>query len=164
MVNDIETAINHWVGAFGAGPFFTGDYRLLDQVYRGRPTDSSISVALGWAGGVLIEFVRQNNDAASPFIRTSIGPRFHHLMFRTESYEVELRRLAGQGCEVIYTARLPTGVRCAMIDASSIVGGLVEVMDQPPELIALFEGMLDAHRSWDGVTAPVRALKDLAAR
>ena len=83
-------------------------------------------------------------------------------MFRTESYDAELQRLSARGCEAIYTARLPSGVRCAMVDAGHILGGMIEVMDQPPELIGLFERMLTAHNAWDGVTDPVRTLQDLA--
>lgn len=164
VVADLQSALDHWTGTIGAGPFFVFDVPVLPgQVYRGAPTAVSLKVAFGFSGGLLIELLQQTNDGASVF-REMIAPRgpgYHHVMLRGP-YDANFARLSAKGHEVAFSGQMPAGERFCLFDTRSADGAYVELMEISPAMEDSLARMYRAHVGWDGVTDPVRGLERLA--
>src|SRR5690606_1258129 len=94
VTDDMDAAIAHWTGLFGAGPFYVFDVPAMPgQTHRGQPSSIDLRIAFGFSGGLLIELLQQTNDAPSVFreMIESKGPGFHHLMPRMDFDEGRTR-------------------------------------------------------------------------
>ena len=63
VVEDLGAAIDHWVTNCRAGPFFVLDHFLVPgQTYRGEESRADITIAMGFAGHMLIELIQPLDD------------------------------------------------------------------------------------------------------
>lgn len=164
VVRDIDVALDHWTQTIGAGPFFVFDVPVLPgQIYRGQPTEVSMRVAFGFTGGLLIELLQQTNDTKSVFTEMleARGHGYHHVMLRVP-YDEGVERLSGQGHEIAFSGRMPSGERFCLFDTRASDGSYVELMEISPAMEGSLGRMHRAHLSWDGKTDPVRGMDRLA--
>ena len=164
VVREMDRALDHWPRVIGAGPFFVFDVPVLPgQFYRGQPTEVAMKVAFGFSGGLLIELLQQTNDGPSVFTEMLDGDAqgYHHVMLRVP-YDDGVARLSGEGYDMAFRGRMPTGERFALFDTRSGNGGYVELMELSPAMETSLERMHAAHCAWDGTTRPVRSMADLA--
>ena len=69
-VQSIRPAIDWWIKDGKAGPFFLLDsFTGADQRYRGGPTDADVSIAMGFAGHMMIELIPATQGMDEMFTR-----------------------------------------------------------------------------------------------
>ena len=82
VVEDLQAAISHWVTNCNAGPFFVLPHFLVPgQTYRGEESRADITIAMGFAGHMLIELIQPLDSEPSVYRETIElrGYGFHHL-------------------------------------------------------------------------------------
>ncbi|MDT0576280.1 VOC family protein [Croceicoccus sp. F390] len=164
VVENMETALEHWTQELGAGPFFVFDVPVLPgQLYYGEPTRVSMRVGFGFSGGVLIELLEQTNDGASPFLDflEARGEGLHHIMPRTD-FDKASARLTAAGYRVAYSGVMPAGERFCLFDTFASHGYYTELMELSDAMLGSLSLMEKAHQQWDGMTDPVRSMDRLA--
>jgi catechol 2,3-dioxygenase-like lactoylglutathione lyase family enzyme len=157
IVKDLEKSLDYWVNVMKAGPFYVADHQTDIQIYRGKPTACALTAAVGYCGDMQIELIRLNNDAPTVF-REGLdknGEGFHHVFTVVKDYDAEIEKYAQAGCEVVYTSSTPRLGRIAMVDARSMLGSFVELVEYSDYLMELIDGLEATHLDWDG-SDPIR--------
>ena len=163
----LDRALDFWVRTMGAGPFFTLESSLQDEVFRGRPTRMTCRVGLAYMGEVQIEVIEPTNDGAGPYREwlerhppPPVGGLYHHVMLKHEGYDEAYARLLEGGCRRAYDARSWTGDRVAYLEAFETTGGYVELLEAAG-WPALCERIREASRNWDG-SRPIRSFEEVS--
>ena len=103
IVDDLDTAIDHWISNIGAGPFFVKrHWNDLELVYRGKKSTLDMSVALGQAGANQIELIQVHCD--NPTVYTDLHPKgngggFHHVAMFAKNFEAAVKAYEDKGFE-----------------------------------------------------------------
>jgi hypothetical protein len=159
VVQDIHQSMATWVNKLNVGPWFLlDDFTGVDPLYRGRPTDASVSLAMSFAGHMMIELIQEHKPAPSVY-REAIekhGYGFHHWGVATNDFDSELEKYRTSGYEVAFHARVPTGGRVAYMDTTRDLPGMVELIELGAAFDPVFSRFYRATIGWDGVE-PVRA-------
>jgi hypothetical protein len=155
MVDDIERAVDQWVEAVGAGPFFLGSHIPFDDLtYRGRPAICDQSSAGGQWGSIQVELYQQHDD--EPSGATEMKQAGHvgvqHVTWFADDIEAEGRRLVGLGFDEVMTARLPLmgGMRIAWYDTRPLLGCMVEIYEESELMRRFYRKIARASEGWDG--------------
>jgi hypothetical protein len=159
VVQDIHSAVRHWLETAGVGPFYVSPKLTCpDFRYRGQPQTLMLTGAFAQAGSVQIELVQQHNDAPSAYSELqAMGPAgFHHLARFSDDYEAELescrRNDQRPAMEGLYG-----DVRFFYVDARSTVGCFLEILERKRSIIDMFDMIARAGEGWDGKD-PIRPL------
>jgi hypothetical protein len=73
LVEDLLAAIAHWVTNCHAGPFFVLPHFLVPgQRYRGEESRADITIAMGFAGHMLMELIQPLDDHPASTRRRSV--------------------------------------------------------------------------------------------
>src|SRR5689334_7776513 len=82
VVGDIDEAIASWV-ALDVGPWFAVRGLSMRAHYRGRPCETTLSLALSNTGEMQIELIYQHDETPSIFTEflTANGPGYHQLAY-----------------------------------------------------------------------------------
>ena len=158
VVENIDAALEHWLGKIKAGPFFVlRSLEALDKRYRGAPTDVDLDIALGFSGNVCIELIQQNCKSPSVYreLLDSKGGGFHHWALFAESFEEDVARYQQQGHALAFSGSVAIGGRFAYMDTVAELGGMIELIEATPVVRELFANLENAALQWDG-TDPVR--------
>jgi hypothetical protein len=158
VVEDIEKSMLEFAKRLGVGPWFSmGPFTAPAGIYRGKPTDLRMQIALGFAGHSMIELIQQVNDVPSVYkeIVDKRGYGFHHYAVPIENLERGIDDYKQAGYEVAFTDRSPRGVRLAYIDTTANLPGMVELIEVIPSLESRYTEMYKASLGWDG-TDPIR--------
>ena len=158
VVADMKASISHWVDDLGVGPWFLLDRWCGEEaMYRNEPSRSVISAAMAFSGHMLIELIQPLDDEPSVYKevidRTGFG--FHHLGVGSEDYDRDIAIYKERGQSLAYQARVPAGRRVGYIDTGGALPGFIEVIENGPEMEALFTQFYKASLRWDGQN-PVR--------
>lgn len=154
LVDDLDAAVAHWTGTLGIGPFFViPDVAMVDPVYRGRPCEARISLALANSGDLQIELVMQTNDAASIYREWLADGRLglHHVGFFVDDIEAALAGMSPA------PERLQYGRNFCYIDTEAHPGTITELIQLDEGMRGLFDTVREAAVGWDG-SDPVRRL------
>jgi len=152
VVDDLDRALDHWINVMGVGPFFVLPHvKMVDPVYRGRPSEVDITVALANSGEFQIELILQNNDAPSIYREWLDEGRtgLHHVGFFVADIEATLAALPKQPERVQY------GRNFCYIDTVYHPGTMVELIETADRTRGLFGMIRDASIGWQGED-PVR--------
>lgn len=151
-----------------AGPFYVADFRLGNQVFRGVPTDGTMTVALTYHGEVQVEIIAPTNDAPSPYVewldRVDSVPAaglYHHFLIDTDTYDATCTRLLAGGAREGLRATLGDGRRMTYLDGSATVGCYIEVIESGEASARLSRQMRHECACWDG-SDPLRSYAELA--
>ncbi len=156
VVDDLDAAIKRWVEVLHVGPFFRLDgVRVEDLVYRGRPAEAELSLALGNSGGVQIELIAQHGAAPSIYREREHG--VHHLAVLARDFEGESRRLERLGHPVAWSLTVPGVCRVRYHDTLAEFGHFVELWESTEAMRGFLETIEAAAHDWDG-REPVRRL------
>ncbi len=158
VVQDLDAALERWIKHMNAGPFFVLEhFQAMDTTYRGQPTDPDISIALGFSGGVCVEFIYQHDDGPSVYrdVHGRDGEGFHHWGVATDTFDDDVARYRDMGHELAFTGRVAVGDRFAYMDTVAELGGMIELIEWTPKVADLFGNMAAAARDWDG-SDPIR--------
>lgn len=158
-VADIQAGMRDFTARLGIGPWFvTGPFSPKQARYRGQPTDMSITLAVGYTGGVTVELIEQHNDAPSVYQET-LAQRgahgFHHWAVLSEDFDADIARYRDVGYDEVFSDISPRGVRIVYVAGPGELPGMIEVIEATPALRAIYQQYQDATRDWDG-TDPVR--------
>jgi hypothetical protein len=159
VVNDLDTAVQHWVETVGAGPFFVSRNHVgKEHTYRGTRDSAVFSYAFGQAGPAQIQLIQCMDHSPSVY-RDMYAPGeegFHHVacLVPHELMPAEVKRFTDAGFEVGST--LHSYVPVAYLDTRSALGHFVELHGLNDDVEELFREIREAHEQWDGVTDPIR--------
>jgi hypothetical protein len=157
VVDDLDAAMKHWTETCGVGPFYVIPHVKAQHVtYRGKPAELDFSGALAQAGRIQIELIQQHCDNASVY--RDLIPKgrsgFHHIAMFALDYDRELAEYERQGLPVV-TAGVFGDIRFAYIDATPVLGTVLELTEDSPTIRQFFQKVVDGAKDWDG-RDPVR--------
>lgn len=158
VVEDLEAALQRWLGKIGVGPFFVmKNLEVVEPRYREEPTNLDIDIALGYSGNVCVELIKQNCDSPSVYreLLQSKGEGFHHWGVFSESFDRDVTRYREQGHALAFGGTVAIGARFAYMDTVAALGGMIELIEVTPVVRELFAGLEQAARDWDG-SDPIR--------
>lgn len=156
FVADIRAAAHRHTALFGSGPFFVADHIALGTCrYRGRQAALDHSSAYGQWGGVMIEFVQQND--AGPSVFRDLYPEgsgregLHHVAIFVDAVAPAIARFAAAGfAEAMYAETVQGGLAFAMVDATATYGHMIELYAPTPGLVDFYAMVADAAHGFDG--------------
>ena len=159
VVPDLQAAIRRWVADMRAGPFFVLPHFLVPgQTYRGAESTADITLAMGFAGHMLIELIQPLDDNPSVY-KESIdlrGHGFHHLGIACADVDAASRDYRARGYHEAFRAAVPTGGEVVYLDnGSAAQTGFLELLPVTPGMDETFTRFWEASRGWDG-SDPVR--------
>lgn len=161
IVENIETAIKNWSEFLDAGPFFViEDFEIIDPKYRGQPMgDFNFRLALGFSGGVCIEFIEQSDDVPSVYneVLAKQGYCFHHWAYMTKTFDEDLKKYQDQGMEISFSGAAGVGGRFVYVDTTEKLQCMVEIIEYTPPVEEFFNMIERASENWDG-KEPIRYL------
>lgn len=160
VVPDLAAAAHAWAATVGAGPFYVAAHHRADSfTYRGATVEADVSYAFGYSGDLQIQLIEQHDDLPSiyrelyPEVPTRGG--FHHVAHLVAEYAGERQRLLDQGFEIACELHANDIVAC-YFDTRDATGAFTELHSRTPRIVATFDRWRDAHRTWDGVSEPLR--------
>jgi Glyoxalase/Bleomycin resistance protein/Dioxygenase superfamily len=155
VVEDIQRAMLDWATKLKVGPWFLLDHFSGENAtYRGKPSSADITLAMSFAGHMMVELIQQLNDAPSVYRERGYG--FHHFGVATWKFDEEVARYQAAGNEMAFYARVPSGGRVAYMDTTSHLPGMVELIELGAAFEPTFNRFYAASIGWDGKD-PVRS-------
>lgn len=100
VVEDVQQAIREWITKLKVGPWFLLEhFTSEDALYWGRPTDVDVSIAMSFAGHMMIERIEQHNDLPSVYRDITKKRRygFHHWGVATADFDRDVERIPRMG-------------------------------------------------------------------
>jgi hypothetical protein len=158
VVEDIQRTMQTWVKELNVGPWFLLDsFTGVDPLYRGNPTGASISLAMSFAGHMMVELIQEHTPAPSVYRETieKRGYGFHHWGIATNDFDASVKHYESSGHEMAFFARVPTGGRVAYMDTTRDLPGMVELIELGAAFDEVFGRFYRATVGWDG-ERPVR--------
>ena len=159
IVPDLQAAIGHWTRDMGAGPFFVLPHLLVPgQIYRGNESTADVTLAMGFAGHMMIELIQPLDDNPSVYRETieRRGYGFHHFGLAFDDVEQASRDYQSRGYHEAYRAAVPTGGEVVYLDnGHGADTGFLELLPVTPAMDETFTRFWEASRDWDG-TDPSR--------
>ncbi|MEM9303107.1 MAG: VOC family protein [Pseudomonadota bacterium] len=154
VVEDLEAAVAHWA-SIGVGPFFAMRHVEFETcLYRGKPTDADLTVAIAYSGDHQIELVQQHNDAPSIYSDwlATRRPGLQHMGTLVDDLDAVLDANGWRGKRVQH-GRTAAGQRFAYLDTVFHDGGMIELIEADAAMLGAFAGMKAAAAKWDGSRA-----------
>lgn len=159
VTNDIRAAMADHSRATGAGPWFLRERGVFaNQLYRGRPAETELSIALGYCGDMLIELICKHDSGPSVYddLLGPGGEGLHHFGIETTDPEGDTRRRVAQGFVPAYSAEVAHGAQVLYFERPGLPF-MIELIEMRPASRAMFAAFRAAHAGWDG-SDPVRPL------
>ena len=160
IVPDLPAAIDRWVKDTHAGPFFVlPNFLVPGQTYRGEESRADITIAMGFAGHMLIELIQPLDNEPSVYKETIElrGYGFHHLGIACADVDADSRDYQSRGYHEAFRAAVPTGGEVVYLDnGTGPQLGFLELLPVTPGMDATFTRFWEASRDWDG-SDPVRS-------
>jgi hypothetical protein len=143
-----------------AGPFFVlPNFLVPGQTYRGEESRADITIAMGFAGHMLIELI-QPLDFEPSVYRETIELRgfgFHHVGIACADVDADSAAYQARGYHEAFRAVVPTGGEVVYLDnGMGAQLGFIELLPVTPGMDATFTRFWEASRDWDGAD-PVRS-------
>lgn len=159
VVEDLDAAMQRHVDELGIGPWFViGPFVPPAGIYRGKPADMTISLAMAFSGHAMIELIQQHDEKPSVYRETieRSGYGFHHYARLVKDMDGELVKAAERGMEVAFSDRIMDS-RIAYLDTTDTLPGMVELVEYSPAIEAAQASIFRAAQGWDG-SDPIRRL------
>jgi len=157
-VKDIAQGMRDFTARLNCGPWFvTGPFVPAKGVYRGQPTDMSLTLAVAYSGHMMVELIEQHDDKPSVYqetIRTK-GYGFHHFGMCTRDLDAEVAKYEAAGHPLAFSDISPRGVRIVYMDTTRDLPGMLEIIEATPALEAIYHSYFEAAQNWNGED-PVR--------
>jgi 4-hydroxyphenylpyruvate dioxygenase-like putative hemolysin len=131
VVADLDRSLPRYEALFGA--FKVGDAPLPGCTVRGKQMDCRLKVAVNNAGPIEIELIQvlEGEPPHSEHLRAH-GEGLHHVRFRAQGLEDQLRRLEQRGFETIFFKRFGPTVAFAYLETPPELGGsVIELLEMP---------------------------------
>jgi hypothetical protein len=162
-VADIDEGMRRYSELLHVGPWYlVGPFVPTRGVYRGTPTSMEVSLAVTFAGQVMIELIAQHDDKPSVYretlkLRGAHG--FHHWAIGARDFDAAVAHYNGQGYPTVFSDISPRGVRVAYVDTTSMLPGMLEIIEMTPGVEEQYQTMFNGTQEWDGKTFTVHRLQ-----
>jgi len=160
VVEDLQASVARFIADMKAGPFFVLDHFLVPgQTYRGAESTADITIAMGFAGHMLIELIQplDSNPSVYQETITARGYGFHHFGIACADVDASSRDYQARGYHEAFRAAVPTGGEVVYLDnGSGAQWGFLELLPVTPGMDETFTRFWQASRDWDG-SEPVRS-------
>jgi len=162
-VADIEKEMRRYSDLLRIGPWFLiGPFVPAKGVYRGMQTSMRISLAVAFAGEVMIELIEQHDEQPSVYRETLAAHGshgFHHWAIGARNFEATVMLYKARGYAEVFSDLSPRGVRIVYLDASPDLPGMLEIIEMTADVEEQYRTMYQAAREWDGKTHTVHRLQ-----
>jgi hypothetical protein len=162
-VADIQKAMRHYSELLNVGPWFlVGPFVPPKGVYRGAVTTMKVSLALAFAGEMMIELIEQHDDKPSVFgetLKARGAHGFHHWAVGTRDFEKTTAHYRALGYAEAFSDTAPMGFRVVYFDTTRDLPGMLEVIEINAAAEEGFRAMYLAARDWDGKTHIVNQIQ-----
>lgn len=163
VVRDIDTAMRHFTGVLGVGPFFVNrEMAFTEFRYRGQDAPAPVcTLALAQWGDTQIELIQQHDTAPSAYREFLSAGRSGVQHFSTwyedaQGYDAARAQALAQGLALVHEGR--AGVRFCYFESGSADAPLIEFSEAlHPDSRWAVDKIARASRDWDG-SDPVRQL------
>jgi hypothetical protein len=158
VVRDREAAMAKWINLYGAGPFFTAEFKLGGHEYRGRPATVDVRVGLAYSSSLNIELLQPMQDGPSIYheVLDTRGEGIHHFWRRSHDFDAEIARFDAAGCPVVAGGPIPGIGKSYFVDTLATLGVFTEIQELSDAVYVALDEMHAAHLAWDGRTDPIR--------
>ena len=163
FTTDVRRAALAHHQVYGSGPYFVVDNIALRlAVHRGVERQLDHSSAYGQWGGVMVEFVQQNNPGPSCFhdmYREGSGlGGIHHVALWVDDVQQSIESYNAAGhATALYAEMKSDGFAFAMMDTVAAFGHMIELYKPLPALTGFYDFVRQAAAGWDG-KEPVRTI------
>jgi hypothetical protein len=157
-VENIDRGMRDFTERLNLGPWFvTGPFTPSKGGYRGQPTDISLTLAVAFAGHMMIELIEQHDDKPSVYQETikTKGYGFHHWAICSDKFDEDVAHYQAAGYPIAFHDVSPRGVRIVYMDTTRDLPGMLEIIETTDALQAIYQSYYDAAQNWDGKD-PVR--------
>jgi hypothetical protein len=162
LVEDMDAAMQHWLGQAGLGPWTCFRNIELAAVFDERELSLRIHEGLAYMGELQIQLVQSLNDPSepTPFQPYLAQRRFgvHHMAFFSDDVETDVARARAQGFERTCSMRDKAGYRYYYCQSTALPDVWIEFLEVYPELEKIFQTGIAAAASWDG-RDPIRNIE-----
>jgi hypothetical protein len=162
VVEDIHQAMAAWVKKLNVGPWFllesfTGLHPQCVPRYRGKPSEAAVSLAMSFAGHMMVELIQERSKAPSVYreVIEKRGYGFHHWGIATKDFDGSVTQYEASGYELAFFAHVPTGGRVGYMDTTRDLPGMVELIELGESFDEVFSRFYRTTIGWDG-KEPVR--------
>lgn len=160
--HDFDAALKFWIERMGVGPFFLLEHLpYQDVVYRDKPIEIDVTVALGYWGDMQIEIIHQHNEElVSGYTEPNVARRegLHHMLVESDRVDELHAAWLAQGATELMTGTVPNAGRFIYLETGD-GGPHVELVHLEPRFYRLFDYIREQARNWDR-TNPIRSLPD----
>lgn len=159
VTTDIHGAMAEHTRATGAGPWFLRERGVFaNQVYRGQPVQTELSIAMAYSGDMLIELIQKHDTGPSVYddLLGKGGAGLHHFGIETTDPEGDTARRETQGFALVYSAEVAHGSQVLYFERPGLPY-MIELIELRPASRAMFATIREAHAGWDS-RDPVRPL------
>jgi catechol 2,3-dioxygenase-like lactoylglutathione lyase family enzyme len=161
IVDDIPQAVDQWVEATGAGPFFhLGEHVEFEEtLLNGDPCVFDHASAIGKWGPILLELMKLHE--LSPELESRVGTagaggsKVSHIAYTVDDPAAESERLESLGMRKFLHLR--TGPIQISLHDAPLLGHAIEVHENIDAINGLFALIAAAAEGWDG-SEPLRAM------
>ena len=162
-VADIDAGMRQYSELLHIGPWFlVGPFVPAKGIYRGAPTCMSISLAVAFAGEVMIELIAQHDGEPSVY-RDTLAARgihgFHHWAIGARDFDATVAAYKARGYEEVFSDISPRGVRIVYLDTTPDLPGMLEFIEMTDDVEEQYRAMYQAAKDWDGKTHIVHRLQ-----
>ena len=159
-VNDIENGMRRYAELLHIGPWFLiGPFVPAKGLYRGTVTKIKISLAVAFAGEVMVELIEQHDAEPSVYqetLKARGGHGFHHWAIGARDFDSTVEEYKSKGYREAFSDISPRGVRVVYLDTSADLSGMLEIIEMTADVEGQYNRMYDAARTWDGRHSVVR--------
>jgi hypothetical protein len=159
IVEDIPASIKRFAALYGIGPWFcAGPFSPPGSIYRGMPTNLTVSLAMAFSGSIMIELITQNDQEPSVYRETidRRGYGFHHVAMVTNNFQAEAQRYGAAGYEKAFYTEIQGG-KIAYFDTSKDMPGMTELIEWTAAVENRHTRIHTASLGWDG-NDPIRSM------
>jgi hypothetical protein len=153
-VDDIESGMRCYSDLLCIGPWFLiGPFVPAKGVYRGAVTKMKISLAVAFAGQVMVELIEQHDRAPSVYqetLKARGAHGFHHWAIGARDFEATKAHYKSHGYQEAFSDLSPRGVRVVYFDTSRDLPGMLEIIEMTADVEEQYRRMYQAAREWDG--------------
>jgi len=155
-VADIEKAMASYLHQMKIGPWFVRTFTPKQGLYRGKPTEIRLTVALAFSGHVMHELIQQHNDVPSVYreLIDKRGHGFHHWGVASTHFDRDCEAYCRRGCQVAFSDTTP-GSRVTYFDSLRDMPGMMEVIEMDEARERRYTKMYVESLAWDG-SEPIR--------
>lgn len=157
---DIRASMETLTRTMKVGPWFLRERGVFpNQVYRGKPTQMALAIAMCYAGDMQFELIQQLDDLPSVYLEVARkkGYGLHHFGVAARDFGAACAHYEAEGFELAYQAQVANGARVAYFDTLDRLPAMIEVIEFLPATQAMFASFQAAAAGWDG-RDPVRPL------